>query len=202
MTPASVTVVASGTTDLEALTPLEGLRLLGYSVQEDAGSPAVSESKIRLTASERQTITLTGEPTGGVFTLTFGAQETDELPWDATAAEVQAALEALSTIGAGNIVCAGTDLPAGSVACTFAGDLANADVGAITGADELTGGTDPGVSIAQNGFTGSELAFISLAASGSQTVWFGERGLAVGDGVFYERVSGTTVLTLYWTVND
>lgn len=51
-----------------------------------------------------QTVNLLGIPTGGTFTLSFGGQTTDPpLPWNATPLQVQTALRALSTIGAGNV---------------------------------------------------------------------------------------------------
>lgn len=53
---------------------------------------------------QMQSLTLNGDPDGGTFTLTFNGQTTGPIAFDADAADVQAALEALSTIGAGNIV--------------------------------------------------------------------------------------------------
>ena len=49
-----------------------------------------------------QKVALTGSPTGGYFTLTFEGDTTGPIPFDATAAQVQAALEALPNIGPGN----------------------------------------------------------------------------------------------------
>ena len=49
-----------------------------------------------------QKVALTGSPTGGTFTLTFEGDTTGPIPFDATAAQVQAALEALPNIGPGN----------------------------------------------------------------------------------------------------
>jgi hypothetical protein len=48
-----------------------------------------------------QTITISA--TGGTFTITFGAQTTGALAYNATAAVVQSALEGLSSIGVNNI---------------------------------------------------------------------------------------------------
>lgn len=42
-------------------------------------------------------------PTAGTFTLTKGGQTTTNINWNATPATVQAALEELSTVGAGNV---------------------------------------------------------------------------------------------------
>lgn len=46
-----------------------------------------------------QKVTLTGAPTGGTFTLAFGGQITSSLPYNATGAQVQTALLALSSLG-------------------------------------------------------------------------------------------------------
>ncbi|MBC8472470.1 MAG: flagellar hook-basal body complex protein [Planctomycetes bacterium] len=88
---------------------------------------------------EQQTISSTA--TGGTFTMSFGGQTTGALTWDDSAADIQAALEALSTIGAGNVTCAGGPLPAG-VTATFAGTLAGQDAAMITVDNtNMTGGT-------------------------------------------------------------
>lgn len=65
-----------------------------------------AQSVINITAgtsqtidTARQTVTLSGGAAGNTFTLGFGGQTTGALPYDATAASVQAALAGLSTIG-------------------------------------------------------------------------------------------------------
>lgn len=73
------------------------------------------------------------------FTITFSGQTTDSLDDDATAAQVQTALEALSTIGEGNVIVTGGPLATGPFTVTFAGDLANANQPAMT--TTPTGGT-------------------------------------------------------------
>ncbi|MDT8299987.1 MAG: flagellar hook-basal body complex protein [Sedimentisphaerales bacterium] len=93
------------------------------------------------TAAVDEVQTISSTATGGTFTLSFGGQTTGALTWDDTAADIQTALEALSTIGAGNIVCAGGPLPAG-VTATFAGTLAGQDAALITVDNtNMTGGT-------------------------------------------------------------
>ncbi len=85
--------------------------------------------------------------TTGTFTLTFGAQTTAPLPFGATAAEVQAALDALSTIGGagGSVTVSGGPGDAAGTApytIVFGGSLAEADAGPITAdATGLGGGT-------------------------------------------------------------
>lgn len=85
------------------------------------GSAAVS----RITGggvgvNEVQQIVVTAA--SGSFTISFGGQTTSALPWNAAAASMQAALEALSSIGAGNIAVAVT--ASGTYQLTFQGALA------------------------------------------------------------------------------
>ncbi len=56
---------------------------------------------------EIQTVTIGGDPTGGNFTLTFEGQTTAAIAYNASAATVQAALEALSNIDPGEVAVAG-----------------------------------------------------------------------------------------------
>ena len=60
-----------------------------------------------LTDNTQQTVTVAGAKTGYKFTFTFGNATTAEIASDATAATLQAALEALSTIGSGNVTVTG-----------------------------------------------------------------------------------------------
>lgn len=71
------------------------------------------------------------------FTLTFSGQTTASLAAAATAAQVQAALEALSNVGAGNVVVTGSN--GGPYTVKFQGALANTDVAQMTATP--TGGT-------------------------------------------------------------
>ena len=48
-------------------------------------------------------VTLTGSPTGGTFTLTYSGQTTGTIAYNASAATVTSALEALSNIGVGDV---------------------------------------------------------------------------------------------------
>lgn len=83
---------------------------------------------------EVQTITEGGSGLTS-FTLTFGGETTDSIDDDATAEDVQAALEALSTIGEGNVAVTGT----GPWTVRFQGDLENTNVAQMTATP--TGGT-------------------------------------------------------------
>jgi len=79
------------------------------------------------TAQEVQTLTLDSVATGGHFHLTYDGQTTAEIAYDATTAQVQAALEALPNVAEGDIMVGGTGLDtAGATTFTFlntAGDV-------------------------------------------------------------------------------
>jgi subtilisin-like proprotein convertase family protein len=101
-----------------------------------------------LTVNETQTLTITGGPAGGSFTLTFGAATTGNIPYNASAVQIQAALEALSTIGKNNVKVTGN--AGGPFAVTFQGDLAATDVAPLVAdSSGLTGGVSPNVGVAE-----------------------------------------------------
>jgi hypothetical protein len=87
-------------------------------------------------SNEVQTITEGGSGLTS-FTLTWNGQTTASLDDQATAAEVQAALEALSNIPAGAVSVTGN--PGGVYTVTFQGALAGTDVAQMTATP--TGGT-------------------------------------------------------------
>lgn len=97
-----------------------------------------------------QTLTETGSPTGGTFTLTFNGQTTAAIAYDATAAQIASALEALGNIGSSsNITVAGGPINSANVTVTFKGLLGNQPVPLTTVNDSgLTGGTSPAVTAA------------------------------------------------------
>lgn len=98
--------------------------------------------------NEQQTVTITGSPVGGDFTLTYAGQTTAAIAYNATAAAVEDALELLSTIGQGNVEAAGGPLPGTAVTVRFIGDLAGQGVAAMTASGAgLTGGTTPAVAV-------------------------------------------------------
>ncbi|MGW5514256.1 hypothetical protein [Nocardia africana] len=99
-----------------------------------------------LASNEKQTVTVTGSPTAGTFTLTYKSQTTAGIAYNATTAAVKSALEALSTIGTGNVNVTGT----GPYVVEFVGDLAGMDLPLMTASGAgLSGGTSPGVTVAE-----------------------------------------------------
>lgn len=96
---------------------------------------------------EVQTVDISGAPTGGTFTLTYDANTTAPIAFDATAADVEAALEALPNVSAGEIAATGGPLPGSTVTLNF--DAALGNVTQVTGdGTGLTGGTTPAVNTA------------------------------------------------------
>jgi hypothetical protein len=96
--------------------------------------------------NEKQTTTISGSPSGGTFTLTFRGATTAGIAYNAAAAAVETALEALSTIGVGQVNVTG----AGPYVVEFTGDLGRQDLPLMTASGaSLTGGTTPSVAVAQ-----------------------------------------------------
>jgi hypothetical protein len=98
--------------------------------------------------NEVQSLSITGSPTGGTFTLSFRGQTTGTIAYNATAAQVQSALEALGAIGSGNVACTGGPLPGTAVTITFQNVLGGLNVPQLAiGSNNLTGGTSPAPSV-------------------------------------------------------
>jgi hypothetical protein len=141
--------------------------------------------------SEVQTVTITGAPTGGTYTLTWSGQTTAAIPYNATAAQVKTALEALSNINVGDVAVSGGPHPGTAIVVTFGGQYLGDDQPAMTATASLTGGSTPAVAIATTtagggasasdgtevlaGFLVSEISFNpgSTKASGA-LLWYGE----------------------------
>jgi hypothetical protein len=96
------------------------------------GSTLTSDSA----SDEVQTVTI--DATGGTFTLTFSGQTTTAIAYNASAAAVLSALEALSNIGVGDVAVG----KVGSVyTVSFTGALADTNVAQFTAnGTSLTGG--------------------------------------------------------------
>lgn len=114
-----------------------------------------------LTPSEVQTVTITGTPTGGTFTLTFMGQTTSAVPYNATASALQTALEALSNIAPGDVTVTGGPGPGTPYVVTFGGVYAGTDVTAMTTTGSFTGGTTPAAAVSTTtpGGTGNAIGW-------------------------------------------
>jgi hypothetical protein len=96
---------------------------------------------------EIQTVTIGGGPTGGTFTLTYAGQTTSALAFNAAANLVEDALEALSTIGNGNVRVTGS--AGGPYSVTFLRNLGRQDIALMTATGSFTGGTSPTITVAE-----------------------------------------------------
>jgi hypothetical protein len=98
--------------------------------------------------NDQQRLTEFGAPTGGTFTFTFNGQTTGALAYNITAAALKTAIEALSSVGAGNTVVTGGPLNTAPITIEFVGTLAGANQPAITvNTAGFTGGTSPGITV-------------------------------------------------------
>ena len=143
--------------------------------------------------NELQKITLGGSPTGGSFTLSFNGQTTAPLPFDATRDELGAALEALSTIGGGNVRVA-SQASGPPFTIEFTGSLGGgpqpsiaADASGLTPAGTVT------VSTVQAGFSYDTQAHFEYVSQQrfEETGWTGAQSSAahdVGPGSYHAQV--------------
>jgi len=123
----------------------------------DAGEKAGSNAQVvgqrtRDLNGATFTLQVTGTPTGGTFTLSAnvegaGAVTTDPIAYNASNADIDAALEALANVGAGDVTVTGTTVKT----IAFAGSLRYLSVALTKNAAGLTGGTSPDVAIAASG---------------------------------------------------
>lgn len=120
-----------------------------------AASAAVNEvSRITITA------------TGGTYTITYAGQTTSALAFDADAATIETALEALSNVGTDELLVTGT----GSTrTITAAGTLAGADLSDLTVDDtNATGGDVTIETVAQGSAAASgRPAIVGIALTGA-----------------------------------
>lgn len=125
---------------------------VGYIYTAPVGTAAPSVTDVdnfdyAVTGNEEQTVTISGSPTGGTFTLTYDGQTTSALNHNASNSSVQSALEALTNIGTGNVSVTGGPLPGTAVKVVFKGKLSATDVVQMTATSSLTGGSTPSVSV-------------------------------------------------------
>jgi hypothetical protein len=149
-------------------------------------------------ANQYQTISFSTIPIGGTYTLSFRSQTTSTLAATAAAATVQAALELLSTIGAGNVTVTGSNIDGFVVTFgkVFSGTIITAitltpttlvDVIGTTSTATITGVTagdkDPSF------FTKSGQRLYTLPSDFLEMVKLSVRGIPVTPGRFDEVAS-------------
>lgn len=104
----------------QPLTLSESQTIYNGSLSEDYPFPSDGNNEV-------QTLALTGSPTSGNVNVSFKGVGVD-IPYDATAAEAEALLETVSTIGAGNVNVTGGDWPETALVVEFINDLAITNV--------------------------------------------------------------------------
>jgi hypothetical protein len=107
-----------------------GAKILGIKAQVER------LASVCCNVNEVQTISETGSPTAGTFTLTGtppgGSSHTSvSIARNATAATVQSALAVSTMYGTGNVTCTGGPLPT-AVSCSFTGTYASMPVSTMT----------------------------------------------------------------------
>src|ERR1044072_5452145 len=119
-----------------------------YRGLTSAGAPSAGTSEV-------QTITFGRTPTGGTFKFSYEGLTTAAITWSATNTtlrdNVDAALEALPSIGTGNVTTAVGTMTAGICTLTvpFAANLAVRAVPTIVVADNSMTGTSPTLAVAE-----------------------------------------------------
>ncbi|MFG1872145.1 hypothetical protein [Micromonospora arborensis] len=110
-------------------------------------------------ASETQTVTITGGPTGGTWTLTSNGETTAGIAFNATADAVRAALAALPSVNATDVAVSGGPGPGTPYVVAFRGQFAGQNVAQLTASGaSLTGGSTPSVTVATTTAGGSAAA--------------------------------------------
>jgi hypothetical protein len=125
--------------------------LRGFGGRQNVKSCTIRASSVSLAGTnERQTVTITGTPTGGTWTLTFRGATTANIAYNATAAAVEDALELLSTIGNGRVRVTGGPGPGTPYVVDFEDALGRQDVSTMTASGaSLTGGSSPAVAVVE-----------------------------------------------------
>lgn len=92
--------------------------------------------------AEIQTLTGGGTISGGTYTISFNGATTTAIVWNVNAAAVQAAMEALATVGSGNVVVTGGPVSSTPLTFTFQGNRSG-DVPQITASAASLTGSSP-----------------------------------------------------------
>lgn len=105
---------------------------------QSTGRLVGTASQASSVSNETQTVTLTGNTTGGNFQLSLAGNVTGPIPFNATADDVDAALELLPNIGPGNVTVIrnGTG-PAFLYTIVFTGGLAGTNQSTLVAVDNL-----------------------------------------------------------------
>ena len=112
-----------------------------------------SASEVLVTGTGPYTVDLTGSPTGGSFTLSYGGETTTPLDYNASPESVALALEALTTIGAGAVSVVGTLDVANNLVQDFYTVTLAVDTSTLTATSSLTNDLASQVEVYKNSVT-------------------------------------------------
>jgi hypothetical protein len=155
--PMHVAIDSRGIVYAEAGNQPERWTVARYDSQNANGGGVGFLAPILVAISERQSLSVSAS--AGKFKLTFGADTTPDLPFDATAVTLDSALESLPSIGPSNVAVTGGPggLPGSSYQIEFTGALGAQNVQQLVvspGSPPLTGGSGASVQTSREGQAG------------------------------------------------
>lgn len=127
----------------------------GAGLASGLGTPFRNAGAPTAGTNEVQTLTIGGTPTSGTFKIRYDGQTTGAITWSATnatlLANINAALDALTNVGASGLVAAAGTLTAGigTITLTAGALLAKKAIPLATIADNSLVGTSPTLAIAE-----------------------------------------------------
>lgn len=138
--------------------------------------------------NEKQRVTPGGTISGGTFKITFETKQTGDIAWNASAAAVQAALEALSNVEVGDVIVTGGPVETAYFEIEFTQNLGGVDRTAVTIQSSLTGAA-PTLTVT------TPTAGITGTFRGSKP---GQKMQDTVNGIIYENTG--TAASPVWTV--
>jgi autotransporter-associated beta strand protein len=163
-----------------------------YQNSSSLAYPVNTLELIKGVGDEIQNVSMNANPTGGYYILTFNSQPSAPIPFDADAATVQAALEGIAGIGAGNVrVMGGPMTGISPLIVRFVNGLGQTDVNTLGGVSAMLSGTTiAGGELAKGGYTAlsqavtSNTVFVGDVRGGAGTLQWGPNSTnnAIPDG--------------------
>ncbi len=195
-TPTSTDIEPIGETDIalsnmDTVVPDPAVST-GVSVKfgSDTQEYTVTARTLGSGTNEVQSVEIDDDVSGGTFTLTYAGYTTGTIAYNASAAVVEAALEALNSVGLGAVTVTGSS-PIWTV--TFTGTLANTNVALLTGDGALlTGGSVSDIQIAET------VAGVAAVAE-IQTI---TAGTAMTSGTWTITFKGDTTGLIEWDADE
>ncbi|CAB4142614.1 hypothetical protein UFOVP448_22 [uncultured Caudovirales phage] len=169
-------LTVSGTSLTGSTAVAEVASVRNYSAgQSEIQTIVFSQTTTVAPQNEKQTIKINNNPTSGTFTLTYSGQTTSGIAYNASAATIQTALEALSNIAPGDVIVSGGPFPNRMITVEFAGTLAATNVDQLTSSAASLGSTTSNLttatSIQGSTFTTKPKWVINTTGIGTASTW-------------------------------